>query len=229
MNFLELKNEVLLNVIDTPTAIQTLVPRYVTRAVRKLQQKHNFKAMEAEVEFTTVSLIRVLGARPLDWKQPRGVPYFVENSGRVHDMQWVANRSDAQYRWGTSTQFDYGWPQGLQEDDLAQVFDVYPYPDQLSDYTDGNYRITVPYWKYLGTLIADGDTNWFTDNADEWIVYKATADGFFANEDVAQSQIWQARADRVYNDILQLDKDRRYAETQTMVPHIGARRPHTQE
>lgn len=229
MNFAELKAEVLTLVIDVPTAVQTLTPRFVTRAVRKLQQKHNFKTMEAEFSINTVPLTRELAPRPSDWKQPRGNPYFIENNGRVVDMQWVSNRSDAQFRWGTNSQFNFGHPQGLYEDDLSATFSVYPYPDALSDYPDGNYLVTVPYWKYLGNLIADGDTNWFTDNADEWIVYTSVAMAFSANEDEQRAQYWDNRARTQYADILLLDKDRRLAETQTLVAHPGARRPHTQE
>lgn len=229
MNYGELKTEVLTHVIDTPTSVQTLVPNMVKRAVRKLQQKHNFKVMEAEISFITTPLNRTLGDRPTDWKQARGNPYIIEFNGRLVDMSWLASRSDAQFRWGTNSQFDYGRPQGLFEDDLPQVFTVYPFPDALSDYTDGNYRVTVPYWKYLGNLIADGDSNWFTDNADEWIVYQAVSDAFYTNEDEQRAQVWAQRAKTQYADVLLLDKDRRLAETQTLVPHIGARRPHTQE
>ncbi len=229
MNFGELKTEVLTHVIDTPTSITTLVPTFVQRAVRKLQQKHNFKVMEARVQFTTTPLQRVLGARPTDWKAPRGNPYFVEFFGSLKDMQWVANDSDGLYRWGSNPTYDYGHPQAIFEDDLPGEFQVFPYPDSLSDYTDGNYRVTVPYWKYVARLIADSDSNWFTDNADEWIVSQAVSDAFYTNQDVTHAQVWSGRAKTQYADILLLDKDRRLAETATLVPHIGARRPHTQE
>lgn len=229
MNFGELKTEVLTHVIDTPTSITTLVPTFVKRAVRKIQQKHNFKVMEAKATFTTSPLQRILGTRPSDWKAPRGNPYFVEFFGSLKDMQWVASDSDGIARWGNNSQYDYGFPQAIFEDDLPSEFQVFPYPDALSDYADGNYRITVPYWKYLGQLISDGDTNWFTDNADEWIVYQAVADAFYTNQDIQHAQIWSNRAKTEYADILLLDKDRRLAETNTLVAHPGARRPHTQE
>lgn len=227
--YAELQAETLLLVIDTPTAVQNLVPSMVRRAVRKLQVKHNFKCMEAETTFITASLNRTLGDRPTDWKMPRGNPYYIEQLGQTRDLQWVSARADAQARWGTSTDFDYGRPQGVYEDDLSQVFTVYPFPDTLSDYSDGNYRVTVPYWKYLGNLIAPGDTNWFSDNADEFIVYTAASDCFYANEDETRAQLWKTRAQMEYKDIVMVDKDRRLGETQQLVPHLGAYKPHTQE
>lgn len=227
--FIELKTEVLANVIDTPTAIQTYVGTYVNRALKKIQVKHDFKCMEAEVTFTTVNLTRSLGDRPTDWKKPRGNPYFIYNLGGTQDMQFVSSRTDAQARWGTSVDFDYGAPQGLYEDDLASVFAVYPFPDLLSDYPDGNYRVTVPYWKFIGKLISDNDENWLTINAEQWIIYQATAEAFYVNEDETRGQLWEARAAKEYKDVILHDKDRRWAETTSLVMHLGARKPHTQE
>ena len=53
--FLELMTEVRGNIIDLPTFVTNNVPSYVNRAIRELQNKHNFKVMEAD----SLSLIHI--------------------------------------------------------------------------------------------------------------------------------------------------------------------------
>lgn len=226
-NFGSLKNEVLLLVIDTPTAVQTLVASFVNRAVRKLQTKHNYKVMEAEATFTTAEATRALGIRPSNWKMARGKPYELDDRGFATGMFYL-DRANAVFRYGDSTD-DTGNPRTLVENDQTGNFDVYPYSDGNSSYDDGEYRVTVPYWAYLNPLLSDSDTNWFTNNAEQWIIYQAVAEAFYANQDEAMAQIWETRAMREYKDVIDLDKQRIYAETDVMIPHLGAMRPHTEE
>lgn len=229
MNFTELQTEVKTLLIDTPTAVQNLTPTWINRAIKKLQQKHDFKDMETEIVFVTIKNVRLLGNRPSNWKKPRGKPYLIWSlGGSVSDIVWVSDKANAEAQWGTNSALDFGQPQGIVED-VSGVFNAYPYPDGLSDYSDGEYRVTVPYWGYTSTLVNSGDSNWFTSNAEQYIIYQAVADGFFANEDEQRAQIWTARAEREYKDVLLIDKQRRRAETDTFVMHLGARRPHTQE
>lgn len=228
-DFIALKNEVLAMVIDTPTSVQTYVGAFVNRAIRKLQQKHNFKVMEAEITLTTAQDTRVLGTRPSDWKQARGEPYYLEELGGFRRMMWVSSKRDALARWGNEPDTDTGDPMALYEDDLPGEFNFFPFSDGLSDYSDGEYRITIPYWKYIANLIADTDSNWFTTNAEDWIVFRATAYAFYADHDEQRAQIWMQRAAQEYQDTMLIDKDRRLAETNTLVPHLGALPPHLQE
>lgn len=236
--FGELKTEVLTNLIDTPDAVQTYVGSYVNRAIRKLQTKHNFKAMETSATYTSVEGVRYIGYRSSRWKQARKSPFLTDNYGRTRQLYW-SDEIEAKARYGTSTTYDYGAPRlivenevghGIEGDDgIFSTFDLYPYSDGLSDYDDGEYRITIPYWNYLTVLGSDDETNWFSENAEQWIVYQATADGFYTNEDEGRAQMWEKRAGREYGDVLMADKDRTLATVETMVPHIGAMRPHTQE
>lgn len=228
--FIALQNEVLALVIDTPSAVQTYVPQYVNRAIRKLQNKHNYKVMEAEATRVTVAGVRTLDtARPTDWKEPRGNPYYIENFGSYRRMFWVSSKGNALARWGNDVTLDIGAPGALYEDDLPGEFNVFPYPDGLSDYPDGQYRITIPYWKYLSNLISDTDENWFTTNAEQYIVKRAVGDAFSANEDENRAQYWYGLAQEEYAEVLALDKSRRISETDTLVPHTGALPPHLQE
>lgn len=229
MQFSAIRTEVQTLLIDASTAVVNLTPNFVNRAITKLQQKHNFKVMEAKQAYTTTALTRTLGARPSNWKEARGVPYYVWNLGGFTQLVYAPSEADALAAFGNSTDTDYGSPRALLEDEDTASFLAYPYPDSLSDYSDGQYRITVPYWKYLPVLSADTDTNWFTENATQWVIYQAVAEGFYANEDVNQATVWEKRASREYGDVLLADKRRSLANVNTLVPHLGARKPHLEE
>lgn len=226
--FASLQTEVQTLLIDVPTAVANLTGTWVNRALRKLERKHNFKDMEMTATFTTVTQTFNLGTRPSNWKQANGNPYYSEPpNGREFEMVWT-DRANAGSRWGSDTTIDFGAPRALVETS-AGAFQVWPAPDGLANTTSGQYLVTVPYWGYLDDLAASNDTNWFTVNAEEWIVFQAVANGFYANEDEKRAQLWEVRAIKEFKEVLDLDKRRRLAETQDLVPHVGARRPHTQE
>jgi hypothetical protein len=110
----------------------------------------------------------------------------------------------------------------------AQI-SVFPIPDGNSDYDDGEYRVSIPYWKYLPQLSASSDTDWFTDTGDTTIIYMAVADAFFADHDEANAITWSARAKNELKDLIQLDKENTMGEVTSLVYHTGALMPHTGE
>lgn len=227
MNFGEIKTEVGTFVIDLPATVTALLPNLINRAQKRLQ-RHNFKIMRAEATFTTTVGTRLIGSRPALWKEARGNPYYVEDLGSVREM-FFADEANAVARYGNNPDLDFGDPRLIVEDATAGQFNVYPYPDGISDYSDGEYRITVPYWTYFAPLAADADTNWFTQNAENYLVYDAVAMAFYANEDEGRAKVWEVLALKEYNDIINTDKMQSVAEVQSFVPHLGALRPHTQE
>lgn len=226
--FSDLQTEVTTLLIDTPAAISTLVPRFVNRAIKKLQSKHNFKCMESSVTLTTTTLTRTLGNRPGDWKQSRARPYYSASLGGMGDI-YFTSQANGEAKYGTNADLDFGSPRLIAEDEATGSFLLYPYPDGLSDYDSGEYTIVIPYWAYLPDLVLSADTNWFSLNAEQWIVYKAVSEGFYANEDEGRAQLWEARSMKEYSDVILTDKVRYLASTDTLVPHLGALRPHTQE
>lgn len=229
MNFGEIKTEVSTFVIDVPASVTALLPNLINRSMKRLQQRHNFKVMEAKASFTTVVGTRLLGSVPPDWKEPRGNPYYVEDLGSVREMFFAQDEANAVARYGDDPDLDFGDPRLIVEDATLQQFNAYPYPDGISDYSDGEYRVVVPYWKFFTPLSADADTNWFTQNAENYIIYDSIAMAFYANEDEGRAKVWEVLAMKEYNDAINTDKARRVAEVQSFAPHLGALRPHTQE
>lgn len=230
--FLSIRNRVQTRVIDLPTAVLAEVPALVNMAIRRIQVKHNFKVMEAELAAVTNRLAgdsgRFLTAMPGLFKEFRGDPFWIKNDGTVRGLKTAQKRGDV---WGPDymDNADIGFPLVLVEEtgfatDSIPNLDVYPLPDGNSDYGDGEYRIFIPYWTYLTDLVSDGDTNWFTTNAEEWIVAYATSEAFAIDWDEERMAVWAQRAQVFYNDVILQDKRARLAGVTTLVPHrLGER------
>lgn len=219
--FAELQTQVQRRVIDLPSAVQQEVPSLINKAIRSLQNGHNFKVMEKTVSFTTVAGQRLLGSVPADWKEINGFPFSVPDLGRVRQMTLAANDQGPNTAWDKD---DEGYPLVLwigdtTDDDGTYKFEVWPLPDGLSDYTDGEYRITIPYYRFLPALSDGGNTNWFTANGEEFIVAQATSDAFSLDWDEQRMAVWAQLAAGKKAEVVKLDKLQRLAGVGTLVPH----------
>lgn len=219
--FAELQTRVQEIIIDLPTPVLNRVPTLVNEAVRKLQTLHDFKVCEAlSSVFTTTLDTRVLGAVPADFVKFRGRPHMITNQGRVIEIGVASDRPAVEREFGSTAggEFVAGTLRGrprvlLQSENTdeagASNFEVYPLPDGLSLYTTapaGEYRIRVPYWKFLTVLSGSGDQNWFTNNAEEWIVHKAASRGFVLDWDEAKAAVQQGLAQNEWVEIKRRDK-----------------------
>lgn len=218
--FAEIQTRVQRRVIDLPTAVSTEVPTLINEAIRELEKKHNFKVMETlGGAYNTTESSRTLTTKPSDFKEYRGNPYFLENIGGNIDISLVANRNAVQDYYGNN---DIGFPMFLLESEPTDTgtanWEVWPLPDSNSDYSDGEYRIYVPYWRFLPDLSDDTDTNWFTVNADEWIILRATAEAFAIDWDVDREVVWLKKAAIKYKEIINTDKRYRLSSVKTLVP-----------
>lgn len=103
----------------------------------------------------------------------------------------------------------------------TRQFLVYPLPDDLSLYTTapaGAYRIRIPYIKLLPDLTGS-QSNWFTANAEEFIIYAACSIGFYFNHDEARGDIWLKRAAQEVQDVIARDKNESISGNTTL--HIS--------
>lgn len=230
--FAELQARVLVAVIDAPTAIIAAVPGFVNRAITKLQQGHNFKTMERVAAFTTVLSTRSIGAMPSDFKAFNGKPWRVSDSGSVLPLVWGSSH------YGTLlgiNEESEGPPRSLLDSDDptgtgARNWHVYPLPDGNSDYSDGEYRIKVPYFGYLTALSGSTDTNWFTVNAEDFIVDWAVAQAFAIDWDEQRMAVWLQKMDNERKDVVRVDKQYRLSGGDTLVPlHQGVYQPRSEE
>jgi len=229
--FLELQTEVRTAIIDLPTAVSNLVPTFVKRAVRSLQTDYNFRVMRALGSFVSTEGVRILGARPADWKEARGRPYRLGFNGSTSRVNWASSRAEV---FASIAAQAVGIPRFILEAEETEAgvsnFELYPLADGNSDFGDGEYRIYVPYWKYLADLAADGSTNWFTVNAEEFIIHTASGYGFQYDWDENRMAVWRQTGEAFRRQVIKRDKLAVLSEVETLVPHwAGANEPKIME
>lgn len=217
-----IKARVVTRVIDLPSAVLAEVPILINEAIRDLQSQHNFKVMEGELSFVTTIGQRVLGAVPYTtFKEYRGEPWFVRFTDG--SIRYLTSPGAREAIWGLIDQDDVGFPQlildGIPNDTNQRNFEVYPLPDGLSDYADGEYRVTIPYYRTIPDLVADGDSNWFTVNAERFIVEWATAKAFALDWDEQHSAVKMQEAELERRIVVKKDKTYRLAGVNEFVPH----------
>lgn len=222
MTFLEIQTAVQTRLIDLPTAVLDAIPSLINEAVKAAEQRHNFKTMEARADFVTVVDARAMtGTFPTDFKEYRGRPWYQEELGSIRLMHYAPDENSALMKYDAS---DVGEPKLLLP--APDALTVFPLPDGTSDYTDGEYRVRVPYWKYVAALAADGDTNWFTQNAEFYLINQATSDGFSIDWDEGRAKYWQGLADTKYAQMILKDKYEWLSTTDTLALNSGANGPY---
>lgn len=219
MTYAQLKQAVLDALIDTPTIVQNAVPRLVNQAIQEIEKRFNFKAMEANQAYLTTTGSRTLtpSVLPVNFKEYRGKTVYTQNLGGSRELDVVSGRDAVLRRWSTT---DIGDPHQLMVD--TGVLEVWPLPDGISDYTDGQYRINMPYWAYLTDLSNDADINWFTTNAVQYIINWATSEGFALDWDDKRADKWEVRAEKAAQRLIITGKHQFLSEGDTLVPHLDA-------
>ena len=222
--FSEIQDRVERRVIDLPASVVTEVPLLINEAVRRLERRHNFKVMEAETsQMVTTEANHVLAAVPSNYKEARKKPYLVFDNGSTRRLILAASLEAVLSVLTLSDTNDEGEPQVLldaepTDDAGARNFEVYPFPNTSSQWNDGNYRVVIPYWKYLADLSADADTNWFTTSAVSYIVLEATSRAFYLNWDETRGALWAERAAVHGRRAVKVDKRSRLGRSTTLTP-----------
>lgn len=234
--YTQMQTRVSRRVIDLPSAVLAEVPKLVNVALTMLQEKHNFKVMETELSAYTLvnshSLYATIGGTalnvPTNFKEWRGEPWYLRyQDGSPYPMTMAPSQESiwGAFNNGGAINSDIGFPQavleGVSTDYNVRALLVYPLPDGASDYSDGEYRITLPYYRYLPELSADGDHNWLTDQAsgEEFIVHWAAGEAHALNWDFQKYAILTKTADMHMRNLVKADKQYRLSAVREWVPH----------
>jgi len=243
--------------IDTSAAFSADTNNIINKAMRKLQSIHNFAVMEKSTTINTTIATRVLGDMPADFKEFRGGNgWYIDQTGAAVKVFHRPTLEDVLAEYALTDATETGAPRvvlivpidfgGGAPEENGPTFEVqvWPYPDGNSGYTPdggsaGEYPVTLPYWGYLADLANNSDQNWFTDNAEDFLVYAALAEGFFYIQDETRAQMYE---DRAYggmwreqgiiggeaNRVINLDKRRRMGATNTLIPRRDVFAPRDQ-
>lgn len=223
-NFTTLQTRVKRRVIDLPTAVTAEVPTLINEVIRDLADEHNFRVMEAEATFTTADGTRLLGTIA-DLKEIRSKPYIRIGQGGAlgtRNIAFIPTKVEVVKLYSIDDTAAAGEPRHLlqivKDKDTVADFEVYPFPNTASQWNDGNYRVVIPYWKYLADLSDDADTNWFTTNVVQYIVLEATSRAFYLNWDENRGALWSERAAVHGRRAVKVDKRSRLGRSTTLTP-----------
>lgn len=207
--------------IDVPSATSSLVDDWIRKALDRIQRNHNFRVMEATVEFITSQNTRKLGDIPSDWKEARSAPWLHTGLGDADLIDWAVSGEQMRALFAHTDTVDAGAPAYVLETETE--LEVYPFPDDQSLWTDGNYRVEIPYWKKLTEPTANGDTNWFMENENgEWVVtFWAVEEGMWFNREEERAKIFGERGVQEFRELQRHDKRTRIPRRMTLAPAPG--------
>ncbi len=227
-DFASIQARVNSRLIDLPSAIVTEVPLLVNQAIRQAEQKHNFRIMEAEQAISTVIAVRTLTpAIASDFKEKRAKPFYRDGQDGLLSTEiidWAASKEDMLKRYELDDTTSDGSPRFILVDDAGVNYSVWPFPDGSSQWDDGEYRLVMPYWKFLPDLTGT-QTNWFTANMEEYLIYQATGNGFMVNWDEIRAAGWFTLATDRFNNGKRHDKLSRIERNIAIVPKLDAGAP----
>jgi hypothetical protein len=209
----EIRTKVQRRLVDITAGITAETDDLINSAIREAEETYNFRIMQASTELVTTLATRRLPASstsiPTDWKESRAKPYLREGQDGelgTQNIQWAPSLEEMVLLYSLDDPNDKGQPQFILEDFAADEFSVFPFPDGASLWTDGEYRVTIPYWKFLPALVDDGDTNWFTNNMTNFVTEWAIAEGFLLNWDEERAGVWLTKAQVNFNRGKKFDK-----------------------
>lgn len=222
MTYGQVKTEVQSWLLDLPTGTVAKIDSWVNEAVRDACKRHNFRFMESEsVDQQTAVSTRVLVAKPATWKEARSCPYYVQQDGTVREIGWGPDKSEMNRSYAdripqetNTAAIDSGAPKYILETDTQLL--VYPLPDVLSGWTNGNYRVSLPYWAFPAVLSLDADVNFFTTNHEYYLIWKACAFGFAWNRDNENAMMYDQKAELLFQKLKNLDKLARLPDRLTL-------------
>jgi len=175
----QIKAEVLRIVEDDITELSDAITTHVQRAQRSIEYRCEFHIQDAT---TTLQVIptTLLYAKPSDFIAMRQAPYYnrsVSVAGEVDgvSVDRVMLREVAEFQqFGNLAEND---PPKYWQDVEDTSWEFWPRGDTLgpSATTTGAYEVVMPYFKTLSTLSVDGDSNWWSDNLDDVLAWRAAA------------------------------------------------------
>jgi hypothetical protein len=205
---------------DLPDDTVALIPYFVQEGQRRIEDSHGFLIMESSETFDALEDAAVLAAKPANWRSKMDDPSLIDGFGRDTRMRWISQSKDIVDEFDHDDPLMVGKPEALLETGDALI--VYPRPDALSPvgsvYADGIWRIRVPYWARQATLGGEIQQNWWTSNADRYLINHAASQGFLMNRDYPEFSRWEGETLLEKRRLVNFDKRARIPRQLALKP-----------
>lgn len=215
------------NVEDLPTATADRVQEMIQLGQQRMEEKFTYRVMKVEtVPIATVEDSRTLGttANYVRWLRRLKTPYYQTGDGDTIEMDWLESRRQIVTEYSELNATEKGAPRNLYEmiDPVtgAVTLDIYPFPDNNNSsgtvYTDGNYRIVVPFIQRLPDLTDSVQNNFFTNDppSAEFLENYASARLLFFNRDYENANTFFGLATDALSRSIRADRRRQVGDLQ---------------
>lgn len=201
MNFRELWNKI--NLYLNNDTLGPLPGEWIRAAQQKLENTHSFNCMEAEATITSSTMYVDIPTRfkeAISFRVKDGDLYYMllrDSSGHALNAYPYPSTNT-----GRPTTFTTMPSRGS--------FMVRPTPDK-------SYTYDLHYYQYLPELQADTDSNWWTENAWEILLYGALlmSNVYLPND--ARLPIWKAMYDESVTRLAQAEGSEKWAGSPLMM------------
>ena len=177
------------------TDLTTPIPTWITQAQRKLERA-NWKCMQKH-STTTGADSRIL--MPTDYKET--IWFKVVYGGAYYELEHT-NLRDVLNRFPATAQT--GLPEVFATDNATSEFLLGPAPDTT-------YTFDLFYYCKLAALSQDTDTNWWTTNAEELLVYGALLEGSAYLVSDPRIPMWRDFYSETYAALRKSEADEEYS------------------
>src|SRR5512139_167304 len=176
------------------TDLTTIIPTLINQAQRKLERE-NWNCM---VDHATASMTESRISIPGSYIN--GISMQIVDSSTYYDVEHT-DLATLRTQYHTSST---GMPEKYATDWGTSEFVFGPAPDKT-------YTLDYYYYKHLAVLSGDSDTNWWTLNAEELLVYGALieSEGYLADDQ--RITLWKAYYDDAYAKLRKQEKGEQFS------------------
>lgn len=217
MTYAEIVTAVEAILISTPSATATYIDTALHSAQRKLDDAKIFKCSYGASTLNSESQASygIFGISAItQFNGPRSAPRWIDGEDGWHEMKWADTGVDI-YRL-----YSVYLAEGPPEIAVANLFGgdtivVFPVPDEKNTTANGSYDITFTYWQRLFVLsnIVGFTTNWFSENCEDYLVWKTASECFLFDRAYNDYAIWGAKADAEFKRLVKTARREQFTGT----------------
>lgn len=210
--FLQIKTEIQDTLARTDATVTGKIGGWVNRRQRLAANRHNFLFLRNQDSRATVVDTQEY-TLPANFKDD--IQFFIQKTTEYVPLE-IRSLVEMLRLYSPDTK---GEPRYITFEFTEKDFRVWPpKPDAV-------YTINIVYYRWPPDLSDNGDTNWFTDNADVMLVAGAVADGLWFLGAEQDAGPWEQRYEAEFQRVKTYDQERQLPQFGVLVPRWDVKSP----